>query len=142
MTELDPSHHFFRHIKKSCMDGEFVEPAAFRLRTDDGRLEERLSINWFEYFQTTTPEAAITPLRNILDGKGRKVGGDSKFAFLNVGAAKTAAAQHTPVAIVSDEEENDRSHALVKGYEVYNEQVAEALQKVIIATYPARTETI
>jgi hypothetical protein len=47
MTELDPSHHFFRHIKKSWMDGEFVEPAAFRLRTDDGRLEEGLSINWF-----------------------------------------------------------------------------------------------
>ena len=28
MIDLDPSSHIFRHIKKSWMDGDFVEPAA------------------------------------------------------------------------------------------------------------------
>jgi hypothetical protein len=142
MKELDQSHHFFRHIKKSWTHGDFVEPTAFRLRMEaDGGFERGLSINWFEYFQTTTPQEAITPLRNILVAKGRTVGGESKFAFLNVRTSKTAAAAYTPIAIVPDKEENDPSHALVKNYEAYNDQVAEELSKVIIAMYPAKTGT-
>jgi hypothetical protein len=57
---------------------------------------------------------------------------------LNVGAAKDAAAKYIPVAIVLDEEPNDPSHSLVKGYEAYNDQVAEELAKVIIDTFPAQ----
>ncbi len=140
MAELDPSHHFFRHIKKSWMDGDFIEPAAFRLRKEEsGQLESGLSINWVEYFQTLTPQEAVAPLREILIRKGRTVGGESRFALLNVGTAKAAAAAYTPVTIVSDEEAQDPSHALVKGYEAYNDQVAEELAKVIIATYSARS---
>ena len=121
MTDLDYSHHFFRHIKKSWTDGDFIEPAAFRLREENGQFEKGLSVNWLEYFQTPTPQDAIAPLRDILISKGRTVGGQSKFALLNVGAAKDAAAKYIPVAIVLDEEPNDPSHSLVKGYEAYND---------------------
>jgi hypothetical protein len=138
MTTLDHSHHVFRHIKKSWTDGEFIDPAAFRLRREDGQFERGLSVNWLEYFQMPRPQEAIAPLRDILTRKGRTVGGESKFALLNVGAAKHAAAKYIPIAIVLDEEAGDPSHALVMGYEAYNVQVAEELQKVIIATYPAR----
>lgn len=138
MTDLDHSHHFFRHIKKSWTDGDFIEPAAFRLRREGGQFEKGLSVNWLEYFQKPTPQDAIAPLRDILIKKGRTVGGQSKFALLNVGAAKDAAAQYTTVAIVLDEEENDPSHSLITGYEAYNDQVAEELAKVIISTYSAQ----
>jgi len=64
--------------------------------------------------------------------------GTSKFALLNGGAAKAAGATYTPVAIVLDAEPDDPSHSLIKGYEAYNDQVAEELAKVIIDTYPAK----
>lgn len=138
MTDLDHSHHFFRHIKKSWTDGDFIEPAAFRLREENGQFEQGLSVNWLEYFNQSTPQDAIAPLRDILIRKGRTVGGQSKFALLNVGAAQDTAAKYIPVAIVLDEEPNDPSHSLVKGYEAYNDQVAEELAKVIIDTFPAQ----
>lgn len=137
LTNLDHSHHFFRHIKKSWIDDGLVDPAAFRLRRNqEGQFEKGLSINWVEYFGTLTPQDAIAPLRHILTGKNRKVGGESKFALLNVGEAKDAAAQYTTIDIVLNKEKNDPSHSLVKGYEAYNDQVAEELAKVIIDTYP------
>src|SRR4051812_11323272 len=110
MSDLDDSHHFFRHIKKSWIDGDFIEPAAFRLRTVAGSFEEGLSINWVEYFCKPNPQDAIAPLREVLEGKGRAVGGELKFALLNVGKAKAAAAEYCHLAIVHDEELNDPSH--------------------------------
>lgn len=140
MPELDCAHHFFRHIGLQSIHDDFIDPAAFRLRTDkqNGQLEKGLSVNWLEYFQTSTPQEAITPLRDTLEGKGRKIGAKSKFALLNVGAAKNAAVKYTTVAIVHDKEGNDHSHCLINGYEAYNDQVAEALAKVIIGTFPAK----
>jgi len=138
MAELDPSHHIFRHIQKSRIDGDFIDPAAFRLANKGGQFEEGLSVNWVEYYQKPTPPEVIAPLREMLIAKGRTVGGESKFALLNVGTAKAAAATYTPVSIVTAEEERDPSHTLVKGYEDYNVEVAEELGKVIIAAYPAK----
>ena len=138
MSDLDDAHHFFRHIKKSWIDGDFIEPAAFRLRAQDGHFEEGLSINWVEYFGKPKPQDAIEPLRKVPEGKGRTIGGESKFALLNVAEAKAAAAEYTPVAIVRKEEKKDPSHALVKGYEAWNEQVAEALAKVVLHVFPAK----
>lgn len=135
-TDLDPAHHFFRHVKKSWIDGDFIDPAAFRLRKEGERLEDGLSVNWCEYFEKSDPQDAIAPLRDILAKKGRTIGGNSKFTLLNVRAAKNAAVKYTPIAVVHDEEENDPSHSLVKGYEAYNDQVAEELAKVVITTYP------
>ena len=140
MANLDNTHHFFRHIKKSWMDGDFIDPAAFRLRTkENGQLERGLSINWVEYFGKTTAQEVVRPLRTILIKKGRTIGGESKFVLLNVGAAKAAAAKFTPIAIITDEETNDPSHAMVTGYQLYNDQVAEELQKVIITSFPAKS---
>ncbi|MEO8630665.1 MAG: hypothetical protein ABI612_21590 [Betaproteobacteria bacterium] len=141
MSDLDPAHHFFRHIKKSWIDEDFIEPAAFRLREQDGQFENGLSINWVEYFEKTTPHEAVAPLRETLENKGRSIGGQSKFALLNVGAAKEAAALYMPVSIELDAEVDDPSHSLVKGYEVYNDQVAEELAKVIIEAFPAKPVT-
>jgi hypothetical protein len=138
MHELDSSHHIFRHIKKSWMEGDSISPFAFRLSEKDGQFEEGLSVNWVEYFETTTAQEAVAPLRELLVKKGRKVGGESKFALLNVGQAKTAAATYVAVSIVRDEEEDDASHALVKGYEAFNDQVALELSKVVVATFPAK----
>ena len=139
MTDLDRSHHFFRHIAPSRMDGDFIDPSAFWLREKNGKLEEGLSVNWLEYFKKSAPQDAIALLVDIFTKKNFTVRASSKFALLNVGAAKDAAARYTAIAIVLDEEVNDPSHSLVKGYEAYNKQVAEELQKVIIASYPARS---
>ena len=73
-----------------------------------------------------------------LEKKGRKIGGKSKFALLNVGTAKAAAAKYIAIAIVLDAEDDDPSHSLIKGYEAYNDQVAEELAKVVIDAYPAK----
>jgi len=139
MTALDDTHHFFRHIGKARIDGEFIDPSAFRLKSEaEGKLEEGLSINWVEYFGKPTPEEAVTPVIKALRKKGRTIGGESRFALLNVGAAKAAAAKFAAVQIVTDPEPNDPSHALVKGQHAYNDQIAEELQKVIITTFAAR----
>lgn len=138
MTDLDRSQHVFRHIAPSRMDGDFIDPSAFWLREKNGKLEEGLSVNWLEYFKKSAPQDALAPLVDILTNKGFTVRASSKFALLNVGAAQDAAARYTSIAIVLDAEVNDPSHSLVKGYEAYNKQVAEELQKVIIDSYPAR----
>jgi hypothetical protein len=139
MSDLDTSHHFFRHIKKSWMDGDFVDPAAFRLaRKPDGQFEDGLSVNWLEYFGKSHPQEAIAPLREILEKKGRRVGGESKFALLNVGAAKTVAVRYIAITIARDEQKDDPSHALVKGYQTHNDEVAEELAKVVIDMYSAK----
>jgi hypothetical protein len=138
MPELDPAHHVFRHIKKSWMHGDFIDPAAFRLAQRDGQLESGLSVNWVEYFGQPSPQLAVAPLRAVLLAKGRSVGGESKFALLNVAAAKAAAAIYTPITIERDAQPDDPSHSLIAGYGAYNDQVAEELQKVVQATFPAK----
>jgi hypothetical protein len=138
MSELHPLHHIFRHIGAARIDGDFIEPAAFRRKKEqDGKLEEGLSVNWVEYFQKATPKDAIPPLCDIFAKKNRKVGARSRFALLNVGEAKKAAAKYATVSIVLDEKDDDPSHSLVKDYdEAFNDHVAEELQKVILAAYP------
>lgn len=138
MSALDPAHHIFRYIGGARIDGDFIDPAAFRRRKKvDGKLEEGLSVNWVEYFQTGTPKEAVLPLCAIFAKKGRKVGATSKFALLNVREATEAAAKYAAVSIVLDDQEDDPSHSLIKDYdEVLNDQVAEELQKVILAAYP------
>lgn len=81
----------------------------------------------------------LPPLRSILEGKGRTVSALSKFALLlKVDSAKAAAKQYVDIAVVNDAEPSDASHALVKGYEAHNDQVAEELAKIVIATYSAK----
>jgi hypothetical protein len=139
MADLDPSHHIFRYVGGASIDGDFIEPAAFRRKMKDGKLEEGLSVNWVEYFQKATPKEAIAPLREIFDKKKFKIGATAKFALLNVGAAKTAAARYTTVSIVLDEEDDDPSHSLIKDYDqAFNNQVAEELQKVIIDSFSSK----
>ncbi len=135
MSDLEPSSHIFRHIKKSWIDGDFVDPAAFRLRQG---IELGLSVNWVEYFERATPAEAVQALGEVLEKKGRRVGGESRFALLNVGEAKLAAARYVRIEIVRDEEPGDPSHSLVVGYSAYNDQVAEELAKVVMATLPAK----
>ena len=137
MTELDSAHHIFRHVGGASIHDDFIDPAVFRRKKlKDGTLEPGLSVNWHEYFQKATPEETIAPLCEILRKKGRTIGPTSKFALLNVGAAKESAAQYTSVSIVLNEQDNDPSHSLVQDYdEALNELVAEQLQKVIIAAY-------
>jgi hypothetical protein len=138
MIDLDPDHHFFRHIKATWMDGDFVDPAAFRLRNEaDGELEDGLSVNWCEYFEKFIPKDAVQPLREVLVSEGRTVGKTSKFALLNVRDTISAAAKYVPVRVAHDGDEVDSSHSLVIGYEAFNDQVAEEIAKVVLETFPA-----
>jgi hypothetical protein len=97
-----------------------------------------LSVNWCEHFQKPTSIEAVAPLREILLSKGRSVGGESRFALLNVESAKQAALKYTAISIVLDKKEDDPSHSLIKGYEAFNQEVAEEFAKVVIDTYSAR----
>ena len=90
------------------------------------------------FFQVSEPQDAIAPLRQTLIDKGRTIGGQSRFALLNVGDAKAAAKEYVPISIVMDALEDDPSHALVTGYDAYNDQVAEELAKVVIDSFPAK----
>lgn len=134
MAFLDSSHHIFRHVKASWMDGDFIDPAAFRLREENGKFEDGLSTNWCEFFHAQ-PANAIKPLREMLEQKGRKISASSRFALLNVGAAVNAAAEYTSIQIATDGDEQDPSHVLVTGYEAYNDQVAEKFAEIVMAAY-------
>jgi hypothetical protein len=137
MENLNDAHHIFRHIKKSWTEGDFIDPAAFQLRTKEN--ETGLSVNWVEYFGRQEPAEAIEPLKAILVTE-RKIGGSSKFALLNVGAAKRAAAKYVTVEILTDDKPGDPSHTVIEGYVAYNEQVAEELAKIVITAYPATAD--
>jgi hypothetical protein len=50
-----------------------------------------------------------------------------------------AASKFVTIRIVQDGDESDSSHALVTGYEAFNDQVAEALAKIVIASFPAHS---
>jgi hypothetical protein len=63
MLDLDPLHHIFRYVGGGSIEGDFIDPAAFRRKVKDGKLEEGLSVNWVEYFEKATPKEAIAPLR-------------------------------------------------------------------------------
>ena len=138
MNALDPAHHIFRYVGGGSIDGDFIEPAAFRRKKkENGKLEHGLSVNWVEYFHTPSPADAVRPLCDIFRKKGRTIGTTSMFALLNVEEATKAAAKYAAVSIVLDAQENDPSHSLVKDYdEALNDQVAEELQKIIMAAYP------
>jgi hypothetical protein len=137
--EIDDADHIFRYVGGGAIDGDFIEPAAFRRKIKDGKLEEALSVNWVEWFRMSTPREAVQPLRDVFLKKDFRVGPTSRFALLNVGGAKHAAAKYAAVSIILDEQPDDQSHALVKDYdEALNEQVAEELAKAIIATYPTK----
>lgn len=137
MYLIDSEHHILRHIKKSWMDGEFVEPAAFRLREIDGQIENGLSVNWAEFFDSDKPEEAVRLICEVFRQKGRSIGGSSKFAFLNVHEAIEAGSKHTSIYVEHDPQQDDESHALIKGYENYNDLVAEELAKAIKHLFPA-----
>jgi hypothetical protein len=146
MTELASAHHIFRHVGKTRIHDGFIDSAAFHLRTNKETgevIEHGLSVNWVEYFQTSTPQEALAPLRHILETKPKKrtVGAESRFALLNVAAVKAVAVKYVPVTIALHEEPGDPSHAMIVGYEAFNELVAEEIRKIIIADYapPPRT---
>jgi hypothetical protein len=44
MADLDPSHHIFRYVGGGSIEGDFIDPAAFRRKTKDGKLEKGLSV--------------------------------------------------------------------------------------------------
>jgi hypothetical protein len=138
MAFLNSSDHIFRHIKASWMDGNFIDPAAFRLREENGKFEDGLSTNWCEFFHAE-PFKAVKPLREMLEQKGRKISVNSKFALLNVGAAVTAAAEYSNIQIATDGDEEDPSHVLVTGYDAHNDEVAEKLAKIVMAAYAAHS---
>lgn len=146
MTHLPDTDHIFRHIKKSWMDGGFIDPAAFRLRKiseSPTGFEDGLSVNWVEFFNMPSPAEAVVPLCKVMRANGRTVGSTSTFAMLNNGSVKTAASRYAQITVVhdrippSDGRPGDLSHSLVTGYETRNDQVAEAIHKVIICMYPA-----
>jgi hypothetical protein len=141
MNELDSTHHIFRHIAKTSIHDGFIDSAAFRLRTERGTgviIKRGLSVNWVEYFAAATPQEALGPLRRVLETKrnSRRVGGESRFALLNVGDVKRSAAKYCDVVVVSEEEEGDPSHAEIQGYDQYNDLVSEQFLKVVLAAYP------
>lgn len=120
------------------MDGDFIDPAAFRLREEHGKFENGLSTNWCEFFHAQ-PVRAVRPLREMLEQKGRRISANSKFALLNVGAAVNAAAEYTSIQIATDGDEQDPSHVLVTGYEAHNDEVAEKFAQIVMAAYAAHT---
>jgi hypothetical protein len=62
MSALDPAHHIFRYVGGALIDGDFIDPAAFRRKIkEDGKMEEGLSVNWVEYFRKHTPRESVPP---------------------------------------------------------------------------------
>ena len=140
--ELAPSHHIYRYVGGGSIDGDFIDPAAFRRKMKAGVLEAGVSVNWAEYFQATSPAEAVQLLRKLLLAKNFGLGATAQFALLNVAKAKELAAKYADVSIVLDEQPDDPSHSLITGYaEALNDQVAEQLQKAIIDTFPAKAPT-
>lgn len=132
MASLSSEDHVFRHIKKTWMDGDFIDPAAFRLRG----AEDGLSVNWVEFYQKEAPQDTIPPLCETFKKKRRNVGANSRFALLNVADIVDAASKYTDISVLICEEDDDLSHALIKGYEHYNDLVAEALAKIVLQLFP------
>lgn len=138
--ELDPAHHIFRYVGGASIDGDDIDSAAFRRKLKDGVLEAGLSTNWVEWFGLANPRDAVAPLKEVFTKKNFSLGATSKFALLNVGEAKEKTSKYAAISVAYDPQPNDESHALVSSYqEALNDQVAEQLQKAIIASFPTKS---
>jgi hypothetical protein len=137
---LADTDHVFRRIKKSWCDGDFIDPAAFRLHDEGGTLEAGLSVNWREFFKTSDHQEAAYQLTDVLEKKknSRRIGGESKYALLNVGQTRGAAQRYVSINVILDEEEGDPSHSLIVGYETYNDQVSEEIAKVFLGHFATK----
>ncbi len=95
------------------MDGDNPLVSAFEPKED----EDSLSVNWMEYFGTTSREEAVDRVREAFRQKPYKLGAKARFVVLNVGAALLAATkvEGCTLEAIHRPEDNDPSHAQLEG---------------------------
>src|SRR5260370_34483177 len=114
LPEVPSDDHVLRHVTASAIDGDFVDPSAYRLKTlPGGTMEEGLSVNWAEYFKKATLAETVPLVVTALEGKGRTIRRTHKLAGINVGRAVAAASAYVAIRFIKDPEPKDPSHALV-----------------------------
>ena len=127
---LPDADHVSRYCKPSAVASDGLpKVAAFLPRDDEGHL----SVNWLEYLDCPDLGTAVESVRSTFQAKGYGLRPTGRFAVLEVGAVKTAAAEglgrrlrihHLPL-------EDDRSHAGILGYTIEDLAVAVELRALV-----------
>ena len=138
--ELPDADNVVRHVGGSKLDENGkVTRSAFRL--DEG--ETALSVSWLEYFQVGTKEEQLVKVRQCIE---RKLGRNSRFAELNVGATKEcvnsqASKHHCTIGFNHDPTDVNLSHAIIIGLprreSPSSRIVAKLIADPVIALHPA-----
>lgn len=132
--QLPDTDHVARYCKPGCVDQYDDTPlaCAFQVR----KFETLLSVNWLEYFKTSSEAEAVDRVRAVLRKKlSLKDGG--RIAVLNVRDARDATERD--LEVTHHPTGNDRSHAGISGYKAKDDWTESFLAGLAAArlVYPA-----
>ena len=142
-ARIHDDHHIAHYCGAEKLSGEWPTREALQPRRRDRGC---LSVNWLEHFQdASTLEERLARVRATTAITLRP---KARYAVLNVGVAKIVAKARARVALCvkHDPDDENVSHALIKGYEDWQEagarpaknmQFAAALQQVVLSVHPA-----
>ncbi len=104
--------------------------------------EESLSVNWLEFFKSSSRKSEIAELRRVYSTKFN-VGARAKIAVLNVGEVRdtvlTESQDNRKLEVLHAPEEKDPSHSGIYNLRNDDELIAELILETIRETYPARS---
>ena len=127
---LPDADHVARYCKPSTVDGNGLPTAAaFKPRN----IEQYLSVNWLEYFETRDVAVGVQHVRDAFRNKGFTIRAGGRFAVINVGTAKGVVHQVFGKQLRIDHQplDDDQSHAGVHGYAADDLAVAVELKALV-----------
>jgi hypothetical protein len=130
---LPGKDHISRYCKPtSVTEGGVPTGQSFALRPVDNNT---LSVNWLEYYGNIDQDEQINHVREDI---GLKLAARGLFAVLNVGEVIDYIQNVKILSVIHEPTDKDPSHSIIKGYDVYDQMVANMIAEKVIKTYAAR----
>ena len=133
-------HKYLRNVGSTkILDSGKVDGSAFRRNAKD---VDGVSGNWPNYFSELTLHEALREIRKAFAAKGRKIPTKSKFAQLPIGKTKSdiLAKANRTLDFLHAKEDLDPSHAIIVGYTLEDEVIADLIAQAVEALWPGREE--
>jgi len=99
VTTIPDTDHVARYCSPSKIGKGKIQATAFHLKISRTPPEDYLSVNWLEHLHATDRLEQIAALKPSLKAKLPHLNNSAKIAVLNVGTAKTIAADVVALAL-------------------------------------------
>lgn len=136
---IPDADHVARYCPASCVDGNEIQPTAFRLRRPQ---ETYLSVNWLESLKLQNRADEVAALQKILATK-LTIGSRARIAVLNVGNTRAHVRGQSPnnhnLPVLHEPEDADPSHSGIHDIDLDNEtMISELIAQTVLEAHPAK----